>query len=105
MVSIASLFGARARHVTGHPHRYVENRWPGFPSEEGQEGHPTVKQMPRNKNADQKVSAVATPNREKPKNNIIVPFKRKKRAKLRKHVWRIRGLNSTMRKEKSGSIW
>ena len=62
----------------------MENRWPGFPSEEGQEGHPTVKQMPRNKNADQKVSAVATPNWEKPKNNISVPFKRKKTCEVGK---------------------
>ena len=33
------------------------------------EGHPTVKQMPGNKNVDQELTAVATPNWEKPKDN------------------------------------
>ena len=32
-------------------------------------GHPTLKQMPYNKNTDEKLSAVATTNREKPKDN------------------------------------
>ena len=34
-----------------------------------QEGHSTVKQVRSNKNADQKSSALATPNRQEPKNN------------------------------------
>ena len=30
----SSLVGPWARHLTGRPHLYVEDRWPSFPSEE-----------------------------------------------------------------------
>ena len=50
------LLCPRAKHLTGRPHLYVEDRWPSFPSEEKdwwQERHPTVKtKMPCYKNAD-----------------------------------------------------
>ena len=49
----------RARHLTGRPHLYVEERWQ-------QEEHPTVKTKCHvTQGADQKLSAVASPNREK----------------------------------------
>ena len=53
-----------ARHLTGRPRLYVEDRWPSFPSEERVGGRKGIRPQNKCHVIKMQISAVATPNRE-----------------------------------------